>query len=318
MFDLDAFVARVRAREDDPRRPRKEKAGQVPLFDRATLLPRPSVRYETQDGLVVDDENSVARAICLHSIEKATDARGYASIVGTAMKGKWELWWIELFAGPGRLYVRETGAYLPGSPLEALSIRNRFHGYVFSDLSNPCVYALDRRIGRAPNVHLLRGDANDQAELLDQIAALVPRHALVVLYGDPAGLHLKFKTLEFFIDRYPRLDLLLNLPTSGLLRAVAGGYNAPAAAVIDHPDPAQLVGYGDGKGDRVRDWYHRRLAAAGFDQIHSKTIYKFGTRIELYDLMLASRHPLAAEFFAEVTSRYQAPTLEDLIRHQAS
>jgi hypothetical protein len=60
-------------------------------------------------------------------------------------KKPWPLWWVELFAGPGRLYVRDTDTFVDGSPLEALSIRNRFRGYVFADLDRACVDSLRRR-----------------------------------------------------------------------------------------------------------------------------------------------------------------------------
>jgi hypothetical protein len=77
------------------------------------LVERPR-RLETESGLVVcEDDMLFARAISLHSADKAFLARTYAEIVGTAMRKKrWPLWWVELFAGPGRLYVRDTDAFV--------------------------------------------------------------------------------------------------------------------------------------------------------------------------------------------------------------
>ena len=191
-----------------------------------------------------------SRAICLHSIEKATAAHRYADIVGLAMARKWRLWWVELFAGPGRLYVRETGEYRAGSPVEAMSIRRPFDGYVFNDLSKPCVESLRRRVsGRS--VHLLQGDANSP-DVLDQIAAIVPRkRSLVVLYADPEGLDLKFETVKFFIDRYPHLDLLLDLPVEGVVRALSAGYEEKASSFLDHPEPQMLIETSAAKGIRA-------------------------------------------------------------------
>ena len=297
LYDLDEHVRRVIERQCSSQRRRHEKWGQLGLFDRDQYrhLSGPRPRRETA-GLVVDEDMLFSRAVHLHSAAKAAYARRYADIVGVAMGSKWQLWWIELFAGPGQLYVRETGEFVPGSPLEAMSIRRPFDGYVFADLSEPCAESLRRRVGHDPRASVLCGDANG-ACVLDAIAALVPRHALVVLYGDQEGLDLRFETVKFFIDRYPHLDLLLNLPTSGVVRAIAAGYDVKASAMLDHDRPRELIADSDAKGASVREWYHRKLAAEGFDKIEGVTINLRGRQRELYDLLLASRHPLAAKFF---------------------
>ena len=111
------------------------------------------------------------------------------------MKNNGPLAWVELFAGPGRLYVREEERFYPGSPVQAVGIKDPFEHYVFADLDPRCVAALDARIGHLPHVHVLEGDAN-KAALHDRILALVPRDALVVLYADPAALDLDFETLK--------------------------------------------------------------------------------------------------------------------------
>jgi three-Cys-motif partner protein len=302
--DLDAHVRRVLAREQEWLAASREPRDQMHLFDMAPTVV-PGRRYETPAGLVVDTEEMLfARAISLHSIEKAFLARTYADIVGVAIGGRWKLWWIELFAGPGRLYVRDTGDFIAGSPLEALAIRRPFHGYVFADLDRACTESLRRRIGEHSSVHILRGDANG-AELLDKIVSLVPKSALVVLYGDQAGLDLHWPTIKFFIDRYKHLDLLLNLPTEGTVRALAAGYDEKAAKMLDHPAPARLLQTGTPKGASVRDWYRRHLTAAGFDQIEGATIRIRGSSRDLYDLLLASRNPLAPKFFSESIASFE-------------
>lgn len=246
-----------------------------------------------------------SRVVHLHSAAKAAYARRYADIVGTAMGGKWQLWWVELFAGPGQLYVKETGDFVPGSPIEAMRIRRPFDGYVFADLSEPCAESLRHRIGSDPRAHVFCGDANG-ADLLDSIARLVPRNALVVLYGDQEGLDLQWDTVKYFIDRYRHLDLLLNLPTSGVVRALAAGYDKKAAAMLGHAEPHQILLGSESKGASVSDWYRRRLAAEGFDKIEGVTIYLRGRKRELYDLLLASRHPLAPKFFQHAIALREA------------
>lgn len=304
-YDLDEHVSRVLQREASPRR-RVEKAEQISLFDVDVYRPLDDERPRREtNGLVVDDDMLFSRVVHLHSAPKAAYARRYADIVGTAMGGKWTLWWIELFAGPGQLFVKETSSFVPGSAIEAMRIRRPFDGYVFADLSEPCAESLRRRIGDNASAHVMCGDANS-ADVLDAIGGLVPRNALVVLYGDQEGLDLRWGTVKYFIDRYRHLDLLLNLPTSGVVRALAAGYDTKAAAMLDHAQPHELIQGSEAKGASVSEWYRRRLAAEGFDKLEGVTIYLRGRRRELYDLLLASRHALAPRFFQHAISLREA------------
>jgi three-Cys-motif partner protein len=296
-YDLDEHVRRTIERGQRGPRKRKEPVDQLSLFELEPKLVRPPIPHGTTDGLVPGDDMLFSRLVSIHSLVKAAAARAYAEMVGIAIGGKRPLWWIELFAGPGQLLVRDTGVYAPGSPVEALSIRRPFNGYVFCDLNPACTESLRRRIGDDPRVTILRGDANS-AEILTQIAEIVPRNALVVAYIDPEGLDHAWPTNKFFIDRYPHLDLLLNLPVSGIVRAVGAGHSKKASSVLDIPDAVRALGsYGSDRGDVIRDYYCRRLEAEGFNQIHGTTIKLRSKNVDLYDLLLASRHPLAKKFF---------------------
>jgi three-Cys-motif partner protein len=299
-YDLDLHVQRVLKQSLKPVQ-RRAESPQMSLFEmEPSPVPR-SRKYETQSGLVVDEaEMLFARAVSFHSSVKAYYARRYAEIVGTAMRSKWYLTWVELFAGPGKLYLRDRDEFVPGSPLEALAIARPFHRYVFSDLDLACVESLRRRIGKRDNVHILQGDANSP-ELLVELAKLIPtKNSLVVLYGDPAGLDLKWDTVQFFIDRFKHLDLLLNVPITGVVRAVAAGYDEKAGALLGHPDPRALYdASAPDKGVAYRDWFRRKCAAEGFTQLEAIRVSLRGTNRDLYDLALASRNPLATKFFRE-------------------
>lgn len=279
-----------------------EDSSQQRLFDLPASELVEAVLPKTR-SLMRDPEGRWSRAVSAHSAEKAFYVRRYAQMVGTGMRLKWpgKLWWVELFAGPGQLYVRETGMYVPGSPVEAVQITDPFNGYVFADLDDRCVSSLRERVAGS-GVCVEHGDANSAA-LLDRIAALVPRDALVVLYGDPEGLDLKWETVKFFIDRYDHLDLLLNLPVAGAVRALAAGHDDKARDVLDHEAPLDLLtAPALSRGASVRDWYWRKLAAEGYDYIDSVPIKIQSRNRDLYDLMLASRVPKALEFFRRATS----------------
>jgi three-Cys-motif partner protein len=265
----------------------------VALDQKPTLVRLP------EDGLL-------ARKVCLHSLDKAHYASGYADIVGTGMKRAFggPLAWIELFAGPGVLQVKDLdNKFHPGSPVQATSIRDPFDFYVFVDMDPRCVEALDKRVGYLPGVTVLEGDANS-ADVLDQIVAVVPKNALVILYADPQGLDFDFGTIEFFAERYKHLDLLINLPVPGVDRALSAGWQAKAAKVLRHPEPLALIGPGSGRpGVSVREWYQRQLEGLGYDRFCAEQIRHYEKKTAMYDLVLASRNPKAEKFFSEVQKR---------------
>jgi three-Cys-motif partner protein len=285
--------------------PRKRKISddQLSMVGPVSMPPGLYVAHdEDLRGLIEMEDGLYARVIAPHSIDKAYYARRYADIVASGMKRKWagHRWWIELFAGPGQLYVKAEDRVVHGSPLEAIAIDEPFDGYVFSDLDPRCVESLRARVGANPNVHVLEGDANS-LELLDQLAALVPRDELVVLYADQEGLDLGWETVRFLLDRYRHLDLLLNLPVAGAVRALAAGHEDKASKMLGHPNPLELLGSGRGRGVPLRDFYRRQLRARSYRHIDWVTIRTEARNVELYDLMLASRHPRALDFFRKIT-----------------
>jgi three-Cys-motif partner protein len=258
-----------------------------------------ALRFDRKRTLVTGSEGLPARRVCLHSLDKAHYARYYAAIVGRAMKVAYPgpLVWIELFAGPGELYVEELDQLRPGSPLEAITVPEPFDMYVFADLDPKCAAALEARVGGSGRVHVLCGDANSP-HLHDEIVALVPKHALVVLYADPAGLDLDFPTLRFFAERYKHLDLLLNFPVPGIHRALRAGQSAKASRVLDHPKPTDLIGR-----VALREFFERQLRGLDYTEFAAEVIRYHGNRSPLYDLMIASREPKAVQFFNEARKR---------------
>jgi three-Cys-motif partner protein len=289
---------------------------EAPLFDNTDYQkarnPSPgpgelaeALALDRETTLVPGDDGLLARKVALHSLDKAHYAHYYADIVGRAMKTAYKgpLAWVELFSGPGRLFVKDLEAFRPGSPAEAVAIKSPFDIYVFADLDERCVECLQKRVGERPGVHVLRGDAN-AAELHDRILQLVPRNALLMLYADPAGLDLHFDTLRFFAERYEHLDLLLNFPVPGVVRALRAGHMGKASKVLNHPAPVELIGPTSGRpGASLREWFQAQLGTLGFNQFATQSIRLHTKNVPLYDLMLASRKPQAKEFFEESQKR---------------
>jgi hypothetical protein len=87
---------------------------------------------------------------------------------------------------------------------------------------------------------------------------------------DPAGVTLDLPTVKFFIDRW---------------------------------NPRRLIAVAPGlKEEAIRQQYRHNLAAHGFDQTDGVTVRLHGRNRDLYNLLIASRHPLAAKIFREAAS----------------
>lgn len=270
-----------------------EAVGAAVALDRSPQRRTPQL-VRAPDGLP-------ARRVALHSSDKAHYVRYYADIVGKSMTKAYPgpIAWVELFAGPGLLYVDPTQTFRHGSPLEAVGIDAPFDIYVFADLDSTCTDALRTRLGDRADTHVLTGNANS-AELHDRIAALIPKNALVVLYADPEGLDLHFDTIRYFADRYLHLDLLLNFPVPGVFRALKAGHQEKAGKVLNHDAPLDLIGPTSGRpGISLREWFERQLGQLRYDQFDAICIRLDEKNSPLYDLMFASRERVAKKFFNE-------------------
>jgi three-Cys-motif partner protein len=278
----------------------------VPVGAGGIAGPADDLELDENRVLLDDSQGLKSRKVHLHSADKAHYARYYADIVGTGMKHAYggPLAWVELFAGPAQLYVVEEGRYRSGSPVEALGVRDPFDHYVFCDLDPECVHSLRERVGGQPGVHILEGNANSSA-LHDAIAAVVPRNALVVLYADPEGLDFDFSTIRYFAERYKHLDLLINFPVRGVIRALRAGYAEKASRVLDHPAPLRLIEKRPRVdwGPSVREYFVRQLQGLDYDQFATEVIRSHRNRTPLYDLTLASRDTRALDFFEKATNR---------------
>lgn len=234
--------------------------------------------------------------------------RADLGIVGQAMNRQWfDVHYLELFSGPGLLYDDVTGEEVAGSPLEALAIQQPFDRYVFSDFSGVCAKALTARIGSRPNVEIVRGDAND-VQHLEKVCDLLDPKALVIAYLDPAKPNLHFSTVRHLASRFQYIDFIINLPFSGIHRSMAaGGYKLPKL-MLNHSEPKELLDSTEGKSaQNIRDHYDEQLKALGLIHIARRCVRTVPTNSPLYDIVLASRHPLAVELWDKANKQPPPP-----------
>lgn len=250
------------------------------------------------DGLPV-------RTVKAHSAQKAKMVSRDLGTVGRAMNRKWfEVHYLELLCGPGYLYDESTGEEVPSSPIQALTLSKPFDRYVFADYSDICVDALRARIDRLtaedpnlPAATVRQGDANDP-EHLYRVCSLIDPAALVIAYLDPQKPNLHWSTVEHLARRFRYLDLIINLPFSGIQRSLTAGGDERPKLMLGHPNPTALVAPEEGRtAQNIRAFYDQQLGSLGFIHIARRCVKTVWSNSPLYDVVLASRHPTAVKLF---------------------
>lgn len=160
------------------------------------MTPRDYNTIEVQpDGLPYND-------VGLWTEEKHRLVAYYAAQFSGAMKEKFQKRiYIELYAGAGYSRIRDTDRVIPGSPINALSLKDPFDKYIFCEADAGKREALQTRVKRhAPNadVTFVPGDCDANVAA---IAAAVPRHSkaskvLSLCFVDPNDIGIKFSTLR--------------------------------------------------------------------------------------------------------------------------
>src|SRR5579859_3224889 len=139
----------------------------------------------------------------------------YNRLFSTGMKNKWETRvYIELYAGPGLLKIRNTNKFIWGSPILALDLPDPFNTYVFCESDEGSMNALKKRVtSRSPsaNVRFVQGNCDQR---IDDILTQIPRgsvshRVLSSCFADPFDLSLKFSTVTKLAGR--RVDFLILL-----------------------------------------------------------------------------------------------------------
>lgn len=252
------------------------------------------------------DDGLLVRGVKPHSAEKSWMVSRGIDTVSSAMAGKWfEVHYLELYSGPGRLLDESTGREQVGSPLQALGVRTPFDRYVFSDFADECVEALTGRVARHPSgrrAEVICGDAKDPAHV-QRAAGLVDRKALVVAYLDPARPQdLHWSTVELLAGEFDYIDLIINLPVNSLARAIYGPYcksfrgQGAAGQFLNHPTPHELLRWDIGHRfdtvatmSAIRAHYDEQLTRLGFLLPARRTV-DFPVNNPYYDVLLVSRH----------------------------
>lgn len=232
-----------------------------------------------------------------------------ADIFSTGMKNRWRYrCFVELFAGPGRCVVEGTQTELPGSPLQAIDIRDRFTHYLFNDINPDCIEALRRRVaglGVPLEPQYFMQDCNS---VVSQLRAALPAasESVDLAVIDAWGWEMSFDALTS-LTQGRRMDIIVTFPIGfikrnwnrqlGQLDRFFGG-DGYKEAFLD------AMQQDNGKASRILlNYYEDRLKDIGYKYPNDQAWIVNTKQVKLYHLVFASKHPLGNEFWRKIASR---------------
>jgi three-Cys-motif partner protein len=254
--------------------------------------------------------------------EKLDYLRRYIDVFETSMRSKWRFRnYIDLQAGPGKNYIKETGEVLLGSPLVALTTKYPFTGYHFIEFDADLAEALETRCSASTvfkQVHIKTGDCNHVVDTIVNELKTKEHLSLNLAFLDPEGLELHWSTVARLAS-IKRMDLIVNYPQGGLNRYMALAIEDDDETAVDlffgsrdwrHIYSGWQVSRGSGLHRQLIDLYLSKLKALGYtdlrrdDEVEDEPLIRNSKRrAPLYRLLFASKHPLADNFWHDVTRR---------------
>lgn len=238
----------------------------------------------------------------------------YIDMFSTAMASRWDKRvYIDLYSGPGCTLVSETGKWLKGSPLLALSVKHPFDKYIFCEKDPKMIQALRERVAKHfshQDVQFVDGDCNQKvSEILEAVP--VPSRKQKVLtfcFVDPFSLDLRFQTIQNLASLFVDFLVLLALDMDG--RRNLRNYVKPDSHKID-----EFLGISDWrerwKTFSMTKYSFQKFLASEFEkQMISLGYLKYGKgntkhirtpdhNLPLYHLAFFSRHKLGYSFWDE-------------------
>jgi three-Cys-motif partner protein len=258
--------------------------------------------------------------IKLEILRKYADA--YSTILAAQTRTPFFHVYIDAFAGAGQHISRATEVLVPGSPLNALSVRPAFREYHFIEIAPEKIENLRDLIGARNDVFIHEGDCNKilLSAVFPRVQYSQFRRGLCLL--DPYGLHLEWEVLST-AGHMKSLDVFLNFPAQDMNRNVF--WHNPED--VDESDilrmnlfwgdeswrnvvyqtKKNLFGWPEKEPHEViAEAFRQRLKdVAGFDQVPEPLPMKNSKGAIVYYLFFASQNRTAEKIARQIFARYR-------------
>ena len=253
------------------------------------------------DGLPVRDSGTWVK-------DKLYYLERYLNIFSVGMSKKWadKLYYMDLFAGPGRCVIRETKEEIDGSPLIALKFN--FAKYFFFESDPACHKALRTRVKtRTPekDVQIILGDCNVKIDRVNP-----PPASLGLAFIDPTGVSpITFGTIRA-LSFNRKIDLIINFHEGMGIRMNIHQYTKVEGSALDtfmdsdrwrekfKKAPSSI----NEVCREITKEYQENLRQLEYRVIDGDQIpVRTDKNVLLYYLVFASKHPKGNEFWRKIT-----------------
>jgi three-Cys-motif partner protein len=261
-------------------------------------------------SLVTAKDGGIALVTGQWSLEKHDYIHRLADIFSTGMKNQsGHRCFIDLFAGPGRCVNEDTGEEFPGSPLQAIGIRDRFTHYLFNDINSNSIAALQTRVAALDSPPLPRYFIKDCNAVVSDIRKALPpaNDSLELAVIDAWGWEMNFDALATLTEGR-RMDIIVTFPIGFIKRNWkkqdldqldkffgGDGYKEPFF---------KAMAQDSGKASRVLlDHYESRLKDIGYQYPNDAVWMVNSKQVKLYHIVFASRHQRGDDFWKKIIKR---------------
>ena len=184
---------------------------------------------------LTDPEDGLpASEIHLWSLDKHERLRKYVDAAHGARRRFSRAAYIDLYCGPGRSRVVETGELVDGSPIVAFTsaakFKDQFTDFYIADRERDFVKAANSRlVSRGATVHAFVGEARNA---VDDVVKSLDKDGLHFAFLDPYNLvSMPFVVIEK-LAKFKRMDFLIHVSSMDLKRDLHN-YLKPGSKVLD-------------------------------------------------------------------------------------
>lgn len=282
----------------------------------------------TESFLQPEDDGLLMRKAGNWTAEKLYYLNRYLDIFTTGMHTQpvRGFHYVDLFAGPGKDRIEESGEVILGSPLLALEQQFPFTNYHFVEIKPPLLKALDRRVSAsqlAPRVTFYGQDANCAVEeIVEGIKAVDEEFrpgyhsTLNLAFIDPEGLEAEWNTVEKLTE-VKRMDIIIHYPVMALNRNMGIELESEAETAVDKffggRDWRRIFEVHASRGNpqaahrELIDHYRGKLQARSYQEVRvdeREPLMRSGeTKVPLYRLIFASKHRLGHDFWEKISGQ---------------
>jgi three-Cys-motif partner protein len=216
---------------------------------------------------------------------------------------------IDLFSGPGRTRIKDTGSIVDGSPLVAYNAAqvsgDQFGTYHFSDVRNDYLEAAALRVARQGGV--VKAYPGPALETVKQITRDLNNTGLHFAFLDPYGLtDLPFSILRE-LSRFQRMDMLVHVSVMHWKRELPKWLSNDGPCVLDNFMPGwrqniDVYRRQDNIRAQLFDYWRSLIISLNMTAADDVKAIDNSKDVDIYWLVLVSRHDLAEKLWSSIAT----------------